>query len=78
MGRPKKDERDKADPNERLVCKICSLEYTRSNKSKHLKSKYHMIVENLTTPKEKKVHRDSLPKGCCLAPSGTRQKNVKA
>ena len=54
MGRPRKDENDKADPNQRLVCEICSLEYTRSNKSKHLKSKYHMMVENLTTAKENK------------------------
>lgn len=56
MGRSKIDEKDKAKPNDRIVCEICSLEYTRSNKSKHLKSKFHMMTEKLVTATERKEH----------------------
>jgi|ERR1700733_11849394 hypothetical protein len=40
-GRPKKDEKDKIKPNERIKCDLCDEVYNRCNKSRHLKSKIH-------------------------------------
>lgn len=34
--------RDKV--NERIKCEICDQEYSKSNKSRHVKSKQHMIM----------------------------------
>ncbi len=45
MSRNKNYKKERLDPNDRIPCDICSIEYTRSNKTKHLKSKYHLLVE---------------------------------
>lgn len=41
VGRPKKDLDSKANPNDRIKCIVCGLYYSRSNQSKHIKTKMH-------------------------------------
>jgi hypothetical protein len=48
MGRPTVPEEDKAKPNDRLNCEVCGMDYSRSNKSKHIVSKLHKMAERLT------------------------------
>jgi hypothetical protein len=40
-------------PNDVLKCELCDKTYTRWNKSKHLKSKYHQLALRLT---KKNIH----------------------
>ena len=49
MGRPKTREEDKCKPNDKLNCEICGMDYSRSNKSKHIQSKFHKLAEKITT-----------------------------
>lgn len=47
MGRPIVPDNDKAHPNDKICCDVCSNEYTRSNKSKHDNSKWHKMAANM-------------------------------
>lgn len=42
-GRPRKCEDEKARPNDRIKCDICSKYFTRSGRSGHNRTQYHMI-----------------------------------
>lgn len=44
-GRPKKD--DKAKWNDRIKCEICGVEFTRSNRTAHNKTKTHKIYSEM-------------------------------
>jgi hypothetical protein len=44
VGRPRKDDKDKAKPGDKIECKICGLYYTRANVSKHNKIKIHKFA----------------------------------
>lgn len=41
IGRPKKEEKEKAKPNDIIDCKICGKKYIRASKISHEKTKYH-------------------------------------
>lgn len=45
IGRPRKE--NKAKPSDRIKCKICSKEYTRSCATSHKKTQYHKLHESL-------------------------------
>jgi hypothetical protein len=45
VGRPKKEESDKAKPSDRIVCPICKEEFVRSNRTNHNKTKIHKKME---------------------------------
>lgn len=44
-GRPRKVE--KAMPNDKVKCELCGIVFSRSNRSKHKKTKMHKVYENL-------------------------------
>lgn len=55
MGRPNIKEKKKAHPNDVMLCVICEKEYTRSNKSKHMKSAVHKACENLLNKRQSEL-----------------------
>lgn len=53
-GRPRKNEKDKAKPTDRLKCKICGGTFTRNNRSQHNSTrlhKYALGIQNMNKPK---------------------------
>jgi len=48
LGRPRKEEHDKAKPNDRLICNVCGMKFIRSARSGHKKTKVHQIYENMS------------------------------
>ena len=42
-GRPRKDDSDKAYPNDRVKCEVCSKYFTRSGRSSHNRTQYHQL-----------------------------------
>lgn len=42
-GRPIKDEKDKCNYKDKILCDICGKEYVRSNSTNHKKTNYHKI-----------------------------------
>ncbi len=57
MGRRPMSEEDKAKPNDRVTCDICGIEYSRSNKCRHILSKIHKLAEKMVGGHEKRIKR---------------------
>jgi hypothetical protein len=47
FGRPRKNEEDKARPNDRIICNICGEIFTRNNRNRHKDTKIHKAYENM-------------------------------
>ena len=48
-GRPRKNDSEKAKPNDRIICEICGKEYFRSGSANHKATKYHQIHKDLNS-----------------------------
>ncbi len=46
-GRPKIDETKKAKATDKIVCEICGKSFFRSGRTKHKRTKFHMLHENM-------------------------------
>lgn len=57
MGRKPMSEEDKAKPSDRITCDVCGIEYSRSNKCRHVLSKIHKLAEKIVGGHEKRVKR---------------------
>lgn len=49
IGRPRKEDEDKAKPNDILICNICGRTFIRSARSRHRKTKIHQAYEGINT-----------------------------
>jgi|SRR5271154_1709771 len=47
LGRPRKDESEKAKPTDRIQCEICGNIFSRCHRSAHRKTKIHQAYENM-------------------------------
>lgn len=60
MGRPCKEKKDKAHPNDIIKCEICKKCFTRSNRSKHNKTTMHQIYVKLNDKARAIIHEKKL------------------
>lgn len=49
VGRPRKNDADKAKPTDRIKCEICSKEFYRSGRANHKKTAYHRAHEQMNS-----------------------------
>lgn len=47
VGRPRKNENEKAKPYDRIICDICNKEFVRSHRSDHKKTNYHKMYADI-------------------------------
>lgn len=47
VGRPRKNEDEKAKYNDRIICDICGEKFTRSHRSRHNQNKVHQAYANI-------------------------------
>lgn len=53
IGRPRKNEEDKAKPTDRIKCKECGVVFTRCHRSSHKKTKIHKLCCSLNSKLKK-------------------------
>lgn len=56
VGRPKKNEEEKAKKNERIICDICNKSYIRYNSYNHKKTKYHQNFNKIINTVKHLIH----------------------
>jgi hypothetical protein len=58
VGRPKKEECDKAKPTDRIQCNICGGSFFRNNRSRHNNTKVHQFALKMNNDIKKLVLND--------------------
>lgn len=53
IGRPRVAEEDKCKPNDILECPLCKETFMRANQTRHRKSKFHQLAEQLTSKQKR-------------------------
>lgn len=53
VGRPRKKEKDKAKPSDRLICDICNEKFTRSHRWSHNQTKVHQAYMKMNDKMKK-------------------------
>lgn len=56
VGRPRKNDEDKAKPTDILICQICGSKYQRSCKSKHNKNRVHQAYIDFNNRMNRVIH----------------------
>ena len=51
-GRPKVCTEDRSNPTDKIICEICGMEFSRSNRTRHQDSKMHQLAVRLTSKAE--------------------------